>query len=428
MRRKRSPDKKLKKLIGTLGPGLITGSADDDPSGIATYSQAGAAFQYGLLWTVWLQLPLMIAVQYTCARIGIVSGRDLGRVVREHYPVWLLWIAAILLAIANTVTAGADLAAVGAAARMIAHVPDRVAVSIAALALITVLVFGSYDVIASVLKWLTLALLAYMVSGLLAHPAWLDVLRRSVVPHVEFSRKYLALFVAVFGTTISPYMFVWQSGEEVDESKRKDDGVHGAKSPTLADKLRNARNDTAIGMGFSQVIGWFVMMAAGATLFPAGHHDIQTANQAAQALAPLGHGLGRILFSVGIIGTGLLAIPTLVGATAFAVAGLARTPAGMSRSPRQSKLFNATIAVGVGVAAALALSGMSPVGMLLASAVVNGALAGPLLVIVLLVANNRDVMGDRGNGRLLNVLVLAAAVIMGLSSLWLGGMWIASHF
>jgi Mn2+/Fe2+ NRAMP family transporter len=266
-----------------------------------------------------------------------------------------------------------------------------------------------------------------MVSGILAHPGWLDVLEHSVVPHIEGSQKYLALFVAAFGTTISPYLFVWQSGQEVDRWKEDRAEDHRSRAAAIDRALHRSKEDTIIGMTFSQLIGWFVMIAGGAVLFPAGHRDIQTANEAAQALAPLGHGLGTLLFSLGIIGTGLLAIPTLVGSTAFAVAGLACTPAGMREPASHSKVFSATIGAGVVVGAGIALSGAGLVGMLLGAAVINGALAAPLLIVVLLVANNRDIMGDRRNGWGLNLLVLAAAVIMGASSLWLGANWVGAH-
>ena len=419
--------RRIRALFASLGPGLVTGAADDDPAGIATYSQAGAAFQYGLLWTVLLQVPLMIAVQYSCARIGLVTGRDLGRVLRDHYPIWLLWIVTVLLAIANTVTAGADLAAIGAAVELLLHIRAHVVLPVVGLALIVVLVFGSFRIIEDVLKWLTLALLAYCVSGVLARPHWGEVLQRSVVPALDPSRHYLSLFVAVFGTTISPYMFVWQSGEEVDEKKQRDHDTHEVPRAASDAELREARNDTVVGMTFSQIIGWFIMIAAGATLYPTGRRNIGTAAEAARALAPLGGGLGTILFSLGIIGTGLIAVPTLAGATAYAVAALARKPSGMAEPMRRSKVFSATVAAAIVLATVIALTGASPIGMLLLSALVNGILAPPLLVVVLLVANDRSIMANRGNSRTLNILVVLAALIMTVSALWLGGEWLMTR-
>lgn len=410
--------------MASLGPGIVTGAADDDPAGITTYSQAGAAFQYGLLWTALLQVPLMIGVQYVCARIGLVSGRDLGRVLRDHYPGWVLWGVTLLLAVANTVTAGADLSAVGVALQMIIGAPPRIGVPVLGLALILVLVFASYRLIEDGLKWLTLALFAYCISGILAHPHWKDVLTQTIVPGIQPTFQYLSLFVSVFGTTISPYLFIWQSGEEVDDEKLRDKAAHRQRRLPRKIVLRDARRDTIVGMTFSQVIGWFIIIAAGATLYQTGHRDIGTPNQAAQALAPLGGRIATILFSLGIIGTGLIAIPTLVGATAYGVAGLARKPAGMAESPAHSKVFSGTVAAGIAIATGFASSGSSPVGMLLLSALINGILAGPMLLVVLLVANNPTIMADRRNGWVLNALVALAAVIMGGASLWLGVWWL----
>lgn len=419
--------RRVRALFASLGPGLVTGAADDDPAGIATYSQAGAAFQYGLLWTVMLQVPLMIAVQYTCARIGLVTGRDLGRVLRDHYPIWVLWIVTVLLAVANTVTAGADLAAIGAAVELLVHIRAHLVLPVVSVALIVILAFGSFRIIEDVLKWLTLALLAYCVSGVLAGPQWGEVFQRSVVPALDPSHHYLSLFVAIFGTTISPYMFVWQSGEEVDEKKQRDHDTRDVPRPATDSELRDARNDTAVGMTFSQIIGWFIMVSAGATLYPTGHRDIGTAAEAARALAPLGGGLGTILFSLGIIGTGLIAVPTLAGATAYAVAALARKPSGMAEPIRRSKAFSGTVAAAIALATIVALTGASPVAMLLLSALVNGILAPPLLVVLLLVANNRSIMADRRNSRTLNGLVMLAAVIMTVSAVWLGAGWAAAR-
>jgi NRAMP (natural resistance-associated macrophage protein)-like metal ion transporter len=413
-------------MLTTLGPGIVTGAADDDPAGITTYSQAGAVFQYGLLWTVFLQLPLMIAVQYTCARIGLVTGRDLGRVLRDRYPVWVLWVVTLLLAVANTVTAGADLAAIGAAVQLITGLSAHVTVPVLSAALIIALVFLSYRLIRDGLKWLTLALLAYAVSGVLAHPDWSQVFQQTFIPGIQRSNHYLSLFVALFGTTISPYLFVWQSGEEVDDEKARDEQQHRQRRIARDIALRQARRDTVVGMTFSQIIGWFIIVCAGATLFPAGHRNITSASEAARALAPLGGGIGTILFSLGIVGTGLLAVPTLVGATAYAIAGLARKPAGMAEHPSHSKLFSGSVAAGTAIGAVFASSGMSAVSMLLLSALVNGILAPPMLVIILFVANNRTVMDDRRNGWGLNALVVLAAVIMGGAAIWLGVSTLAS--
>jgi NRAMP (natural resistance-associated macrophage protein)-like metal ion transporter len=417
----------LRKVAKLLGPGLITGAADDDPSGITTYSQAGAAFQYGLLWTALLQIPLMIGVQYTCAKVGLVSGRDLGRVLRDHYPIWVLWCATTLLVVANTVTAAADLAGVASGAQLLTGAPAVLVAPLAGALLLGVLVFGSYGLLANVLKWLTVSLLAYVVSGVLAGPSWSEVLKRTFVPGIRPTFEYLVTFVGVFGTTISPYLFIWQSGEEVDEAKERGKRSSARWRGASAGELREARADTVIGMTVSQLITYFIIVAAGATLYPSGHRNIGTPLEAAQALRPIGGGVGTALFSVGLIGTGLLAIPTLAGASAFAIAALGRWRSGMSESARQAKAFYGVVAAGVLAATGLALTRVSPVVLLFGAAVMNGILAPPLLVLVLLVANNPEVMGERRNGRALNALTGLSALIMGVAALWLAAWWIAAR-
>lgn len=411
-------------LLRVVGPGLITGAADDDPAGITTYSQAGAAFQYGLLWTALLQIPLMIGVQLTCARIGLVSGRDLAAVLRRFYPLWLLWCVVILLVVANTVTAAADIAGVAAGAQLLTHVDAAVYVPIVALAIVAVLVFGSFALLEGLLKWLTIALFAYLAAGVLAAPAWGEVLRRTVVPGIHGSFAYLSLFVSVFGTTITPYLFVWQSGEEVDDLRNAGVAGPAARRRRGARMLGDARLDTITGMTVSQLIGYFIIVAAGATLYPAGHRTIGTAREAALALHPIGGGAGTVLFAVGMIGTGLLAVPTLAGASAFAVAALADRPAGMSRTWRRAKAFYGAIAVSTLLAGAVAMTGTSPVQLLIGSAFLNGVLAPPLLAIVLLVANNRAIMREHRNGWGLNALVALSGIIMAAASIWVGLAWL----
>lgn len=420
--------RKLPRRLGqVVGPGLITGAADDDPAGITTYSQAGASFQYGLLWTALLQIPLMIAVQFTCARIGLVTGRDLGAVLREHYARWVLWSVVVVLVVANTFTAAADIAGIAAGVELLTHIHARVVISIIALAIIGFLVFGSYAKLEKTFKWLTVALFGYLLSGILAGPAWGEVLKRTVVPGLRHSFDYLSLFVSVFGTTISPYLFVWQSGEEVDD-------VRGEGARSVAErrrigvrKIREARLDTISGMIVSQLIGYFIIVAAGATLYPSGHRTIGTAREAALALKPIGGGLGTFIFALGMIGTGLLAVPTLTGASAFVIAGLARRPAGMSQDWRRAKTFYGVIAVSTLIAAAAALTGISPVALLLTSALLNGVLAPPMLVVILLIANDDEIMRGHRNGWLANVLVGASLVIMAASSIWLGAWWLQTR-
>ncbi len=421
MARKRG---RIRRLLSILGPGLIAGTADDDPAGITTYSQAGAAFQYGMLWTVLLQIPLMSAVQLMSAQIGRVAGEDLARVIERHYPRPLLWTVCLLLLFANTVTAAADLAGMSAGIGLLTGLSDRVFVPVFAVAIGALLVFFRYARIRLTFKWLTLALLAYFVAGVLAHPDWLDVLRRTVVPSIRPSREYLATFVAVFGTTISPYLFIWQSAEEVEEQRAEGKTTLVQRRGASDREIRDERIDTISGMTISQVIGFFIMMSAGAILFPAGVRDIATARQAAQALHPVGGGLGTILFAVGFVGTGMLAVPTLVGGSAYAIAALGRRRASINDPFGRSRAFYLALLASLAVAAALGLSGASPVTLLFGSAVINGILTPPLLVILMLITNNHKIMGKRTNGWIVNTLGVITLVLMGGATLWLA-LWFA---
>jgi NRAMP (natural resistance-associated macrophage protein)-like metal ion transporter len=416
----------LRKLVRVLGPGLIAGTADDDPAGITTYSQAGAAFQYGLLWTALLQIPLMCAIQLTCARIGLVSGRDLTGVLREHYPRWVLWFVCAILLVANTVTAAADIDGMAAGAELLTGIPALWFVPVFSLLLILLIVFASYRTIANVFKWLTLALFGYLLAGVLAKPDWGEVLYRTFVPGITWSHEYLVTFVGVFGTTISPYLFVWQSAEEVEEDKAKGRGALAERKGATRAELNEVLEDTVTGMTVSQIICYFIVIAAGSVLYPTGQRDIESARQAAQALHPVGGGLGTILFSVGLIGTGMLGVPTLVGSSAYALAAVKGWRAGINETARQAKGFYAALVVGMLVAAAIDFARINPVTLLFGSAVLNGVLAPPLLVVILLVANNPTIMKRRTNGRLLNVLGVITLMIMSTASLWLAVEWVLS--
>ncbi len=406
----------LRRLRRLLGPGLITGAADDDPAGITTYSQAGAQFQCGLLWTVAFQIPLMSAVQLMCARIGRASGRDLAGVLAKHYPRWVLWVAALILLVSNTVTAAADIDAVAAALSIITGVKLLVFVLPVGIAIMALVAFTSYERLRTVLKWTTLALFAYVVAGFLAHPDWGHVLRATVVPEITFSGNYLYMFVAVFGTTISPYLFFWQAAEEMEEEKAAGRVTVAQRRGTSPRILRMIRADTIFGMTASQMIGYFVMVCASAVLFARGQHDVQTAEQAALALHPLGSGLGTILFCIGFIGTGIMAIPTLTGGASYVLAALFAWKTGIGEKPRRAPKFYIAMAAATLVAVGLDFTGLSAVQLLVGSAVLSGLLAPPLMVIILLVTNNEKLMAGHTNSRLMNVLGVLATIIMGVAA------------
>ena len=407
----------VRRFFRDLGPGLITGAADDDPSGISTYASAGAAFGYGMLWTAWLSLPLMSAVQLMCARIGLVSGRGLASVLRRYYSRRVLWFACTLLLVANTVNIAADLGGMAEAMELLTglnslwfHVPFAVLV-------LALLFFTSYRTIARIFKWLTLVLFAYIVAAVLAKPEWPAVLEASFRPRFSLDRHYLMMLVAILGTTISPYLFFWQAAQEVEEDKAAGKLTVAERTGATAEELRAARTDTVVGMSFSNLIMYFIILTTGATLYLSGQREIDTARQAAEALRPLAGDAAYALFAFGLIGTGMLAVPVLAGSAAYAVSEAFAWRSGMNERPRMAPKFYAVIAVAMIAGLALDLSEVSAIKMLFWSAVLNGLLAPPLIVIIVVVCNNPRVMGREVNGRWLNVLGLGAALVMTLAGM-----------
>ncbi|HYJ81115.1 MAG TPA: Nramp family divalent metal transporter [Longimicrobiaceae bacterium] len=403
---------RLRRFFRTLGPGLITGAADDDPSGVSTYSTAGAHYGFALLWTAPAVLPLMSAVQLMCARIGLASGQGLAGVLRTHYPRWVLWFACGLLLVANVVNIGADLGAMAEVGEMLVGVPSRVLVPGFAAIILALLVFASYRVMARVFKWLTLVLFAYVGAAFLAGAPWGEVLRATLVPTVRLEREYVLTLVAILGTTISPYLFFWQAAEEVEEEKAKGRATVAERRGSSARAMRAARLDVLVGMTFSTVVFYFIVLTAGATLHAAGEHDVQTAQQAAQALRPIAGDAAALLFSLGIIGTGMLAVPVLAGSAALAVAEAEDWRAGMSEKPSRAWRFYAVMGVALAAGMLMDALGVSALRMLFWAAVVNGVLAPPLIFIILLVCNNPKVMGEWTNGAWLNLLGGLAGVLM----------------
>ncbi len=417
----------LHRLTAVLGPGLITGAADDDPSGITTYSQAGAQFQYAFAWTAVLQIPLMIAVQLMSARIGKLSGKNFAAVLAEHVPRPVFWTACVMLVVANTFTAGADLGGVASGVEVLTGIPRWIVVPPVTIGLVVVLVWGTYAQIRKLLQWLTLALAAYIFAGILSHPDWGDLLRHTVIPSIQPTQDYLYMFVGVFGTTITPYLFVWQSAEEVAEDKAAGKKTLEQRKGATPIELADLNADTITGMTVSQIIGYFIIVAAAAVLFPRGVHDISSPAQAAQALHPIGRGLGTALFALGLIGTGLLAVPTLTGSSAYMVAAAKRWTVGIERRPKQAVKYYSVLAVGTLIGGIIAMLPGSAMKLMVAAAVLNGLLAPPLLVLLLIIANDYRVLGSHRNGWLLNVLGIAATVIMGVSALALVVMFVAGH-
>lgn len=401
-----------KSFLSRLGPGLITGASDDDPSGIGTYSQAGASFGFGLLWTALFMLPLMVVVQHLCAKIGMVSGRGLAGVLKDFYSRWLLYPAVLGLVVANTINAGTDMAAIAAAINMFVPVPVTVLVIPIAALIVGLQIWGSYELIVKVFKWLTLSLFAYIIAAFLAHPNWGDVFYATVVPRFQLSGSYITTIVALLGTTISPYLFFWQASEEVEEEVVKGRDSLDARLGATNDELRREKVDTILGMALSNVVAYFVILAAASTLFAAGKNEIKSATEAAQALSPLAGNGASFLFAVGIIGTGLLGVPVLTGSSAYAVSETFGWTCSLNEKPRHAKRFYSVIAVSTLIGLLVNFSGIDPITALFWTAVVNGVIAPPLLVIVMLVSNNKRVIGDRTNSTWTNIVGWLAAVIM----------------
>ena len=409
--RQHSTDR-VRRFFANLGPGLITGAADDDPSGISTYSVTGASFGYMPLWTAVFSFPLMAAVQLMCARLGLVTGRGLAGVVRLHYPRWVLWSACALLIVANVFNIGADLGGMAEATEMMTGINSYYWTPPYTILIISLLFFSSYRQFARIFKWLTMVLFAYIAAAFLARPDWGSVIRATLVPRVEWSSAFLATFVGILGTTISPYLFFWQASQEVEDQRAQGRTTIKQREGATAKELRVARTDVVTGMFFSNLVMYFIILTTAATLHAHGQTNIETAKEAAEALRPLAGSGAYLLFTVGLIGTGILAVPVLAGSAAYAVAEAAAWRGTLEDPPRLSRRFYALIAVAMLLGLALDFVGFNAVKMLFYSAVLNGVLAPPLILLVVLLTSKSEVMGIRVNSRPLRYLGWATAGIM----------------
>ena len=388
--------KRIPSFLRHVGPGVITGAADDDPSGIATYTQAGAQFGTGLLWTVFLSLPFMIAIQLVSARIGRVTGKGVAANLREHTPRSVLMVMVALLVIANTINIAADIAAMGEALQLV--VGGRSHFHSIAFGVMTVLlqVFVPYRKLAPVLKWLTLFLFAYVIAVFLVRVPWAQVLYDLVIPKLQWTSGYWMMIVALLGTTISPYLFFWQASQEVEELRLKGGGL-GTDAEIRKD-LRRVKRDTYVGMFFSNAVAFFIMVLGGVVLYAAGIRDVTSAAQAAQALRPLAGDFAFALFAGGIIATGMLAVPVLASSAAYAVAEAFGWPEGLERRWFEAKRFYAIIVVATVVGTGLDFTSIDPMKALYWSAVINGVVAVPIMAGMMLLAGKKSVMGTFTSG------------------------------
>ena len=419
-----------KTLLERLGPGLITGASDDDPSGIATYSQAGAAYGFSLLWTMLFSFPLMCAIQEISARIGRVTGRGIAGNIRRYYSPWLLYPVVFLLVLANTINLGVDIGAMGSALQLLIGGPALLyAIGFAALCIVLEVLI-TYERYSHYLKWLTLILFSYVLTVFFVKVPWRQVALGTFIPTFSREGNYLATFIAILGTTISPYLFFWQASQETEEIRDHADEDALKKEPSQAPiQLNRIRFDTITGMFLSNAVAFFIILAAAATLHAHGVTDIQTADQAAEALRPLAGQFAFSLFALGIIGTGLLAVPVLAGSAAYAIGEALKWPTGLDRKPLDAKGFYAvlTAATLIGLAinfpAVQRLIHVTPMKALFVCAIVNGVVAVPIMVVVMLMVGSPKIMGKfallsgllRNLGWTTTVVMLLAAVGMFLT-------------
>lgn len=394
----------LKRTFKIMGPGLITGASDDDPSGIATYSTVGAGFGYSSLWMALVTLPLMLSVQYICSKVGLVTGRGLAGVLKRHYHPAILWTAIVLLTVANVINAGTDIGAMAAGINLLfPAVSPGMAVIPISLILLLSLIFFSYKRLASVFKWLTLSLFAYVITAFFCKIDMATVMKDTFIPNISWQPGYIAALVAILGTTISPYLFFWQANSEVDE--QKDAGVCSVeerKGASDAD-LKFAAADIAVGMFFSNCVMYFIIMTTAATLFKSGQFHVDSAAQAAKALEPLLGTAAKYLFAAGFIGTGFLAVPVLLGSAAYAVAEALDWPCGFSEKCVDAKGYYWLIGISIVLAMTLNFMHVNAMQALYWTAILNGVLAPPLLLLLMLVSNNSEIMGRRTNTTLVNI-------------------------
>lgn len=411
----RKPSRK-RNLWHLLGPGLITGASDNDPSGVGTYSQAGAQFGFDLLWTMVFSFPLMSGIQEVSARLGRVTGQGIAGNLRRHYPNWLTYLIVGLMVIANVINLGADIGAMGASLKLLLGGSPQFYAVVFALASLTLQITVPYSRYASVLKWLTISLFAYVAIILVVHVPWGDALRGTFIPKISLQSDYITTIIAILGTTISPYLFFWQASQEVEEIKTTPEAEPLKEAPKQAPKqIQRIKLDTYVGMGFSNLVAYFILLTAAVTLHAQGHTNIESAQQAAEALRPVAGNFAFLLFSLGIVGTGLLAIPVLAGSAAYAIGEALKWPTGLERKPLEAKGFYIILAVATLIGLGMEFTPINPIQALFWAAVANGIVAPPIMVMMMLLITNRRVMRQFVASRRLQLLGWAATAVMSIA-------------
>lgn len=416
-------NKNFKNFLKILGPGVITGAADDDPSGIATYSQTGAQFGYGQLWTALFMLPFQTGVQEACGRIGAVTGKGIAAVVKKHYSKRVLYAIIFLVLIANTINIGADIGAMGEAAHLIIPINSVIFTLFFTVVILLLEIFTSYKTYAKILKWLVLSLIAYPLTVFIVQQPWLTILKATFVPHIEFTFAFFFIITGVLGTTISPYMFFWQASEETEDERAAHlMGTDG--TPRMNWRfIRNLRIDNFVGMLFSEVGTWSIIVVAATVLNAHGVTDIRTAADAAKALEPLVQSfpnsgfLAKLLFSIGIIGLGLLSVPVLAGSAAYAFGEALNWRVGLNLQLKKAHGFYGVITIAMLIGLMINFIGIDPMKALVFTAVINGVVAVPLIFVIGLIAKNENIMGKYKSGLLSNILVWTTFVGMGAAAI-----------
>jgi NRAMP (natural resistance-associated macrophage protein)-like metal ion transporter len=404
-------------ILKLLGPGLVTGAADDDPSGIATYAQVGAQFGPSMLWTMPFVYPFMAAIQEISARLGRVTGRGIAGNMRRFYPAWMLYVTVGLLIVANTINIGADIGAMGAAVNLLVGGPAHLYCVLLAVISVVLQVHIPYKTYSAILKWLTFSLFAYVGTVFVVQINWAEVVRGTFVPTISSEKEYLAALIAVLGTTISPYLLFWQSGEEVEEMERapREDPLKKVPQEAPA-QFQRIKIDTYIGMAFSNLIAYFIILTAAATLHTHGKTDINSAAEAAEALRPIAGPFAALLFSLGIVGTGLLALPVLGGSAAYGVGEAFKWPVGLERKAREAKAFYSVLAVATLIGLAINFTKLDPIKVLVWAAIINGITAAPVMCFMMLLSSRRKVMGKLTLPFYLKTLGWSATAIMALAA------------
>jgi NRAMP (natural resistance-associated macrophage protein)-like metal ion transporter len=432
--RKKSPH-----WLKSLGPGLITGASDDDPSGIATYSQAGAQFGFGMLWMALFQYPMMTVIQEMSARIGLLTGGGINTVIKRKYSIKVVLPLTSLLLIANTINIGADIGAMAASVRLVfPELPIIVAILCFTAFIVASQILIPYSKYVKILKYLTMSLFAYIITAIIVGGNWSQILSATIIPHIEFTSAFAMMFVAILGTTITPYVFFWQASQEAEEDVakgkineiNKDNREKLVTRPKISKKeIKMMRSDTAIGMAFSQVIMWAIIITTSGSLHAHNLTDIQSADQAAKALEPLvktfpnAGEIAKTIFALGIIGTGLLAIPVMAGSSAYALSDTFGWKQGLNKKFKQAKAFYLVIAASTIIGLWINFSSIDPIKALVYTAVINGIVAVPILVAIMRIANDKKILNDRVNGTMSNIIGWATVIIMGVSVVIMFATW-----